>query len=256
MTSSASTRPGADPYTLKNPAFTEGDRLRTFDIILANPPYSIKQWDRNAFASDKYGRNLLGVPPQGRADYAFIQHIIKSLDPENGRCATLLPHGVLFRAEEASMRTKMVQMDLVETVIGLGANLFFNSPMEACILICRAKKPASRKGRIQFIDASAQVTRRNAQSYLEDSHIESIARAYFSDEAVESLSAFATTGEVLANDGSLNIPLYVRAAENIVVSNESLASDESGRAWGADSSAARAQRSSVRSLLSDRGNDE
>ena len=117
-------------------------------------------------------------------------------------------------------------------------------------------KPASRKGRIQFIDASAQVTRRNAQSYLEDSHIESIARAYFSDEAVESLSAFATTGEVLANDGSLNIPLYVRAAENIVVSNESLASDESGRAWGADSSAARAQRSSVRSLLSDRGNDE
>lgn len=242
--------------TLKNPVFTEGDRLRTFDIVLANPPYSIKQWDRNAFASDKYGRNLLGVPPQGRADYAFIQHMIKSLDPESGRCAILLPHGVLFRAEEAGMRTKMIQMDLVETVIGLGANLFFNSPMEACILICRAMKPASRKGRIQFIDASAQVTRRNAQSCLEDSHIESIARAYFADEPVESLSTFATTGEVLANDGSLNIPLYVRAAENIVVSNELLASDESARAWVADSYAARAQRASVRSFLSDRGIDE
>ena len=86
--------------TLKNPAFIKGDKLQQFDLILANPPYSINQWDRDAFETDKYGRNFLGVPPQGRADYAFLQHIIKSLDPETGRCAILFPHGVLFRNEE------------------------------------------------------------------------------------------------------------------------------------------------------------
>ena len=89
--------------TLARPAFLENGKLKKFDLVLANPPYSISQWDRDAFASDKYGRNFLGVPPQGRADYAFLQHIIKSMDDETGRCAILFPHGVLFRNEESSM---------------------------------------------------------------------------------------------------------------------------------------------------------
>src|SRR5207249_387887 len=86
--------------TLSDPKFVEGDRLQQFDVVLANPPYSIKQWDRKAFATDRYGRNRFGVPPQGRADYAFFQHIIASLKPGTGRCAILFPHGVLFRDEE------------------------------------------------------------------------------------------------------------------------------------------------------------
>ncbi len=85
-----------------------------------NPPYSIRQWNREAFASDKYGRNFLGVPPQSRADYAFLQHILKSLDPQTGRCAILFPHGVLFRQEEKAMRAQLIESDLVEAVIGLG----------------------------------------------------------------------------------------------------------------------------------------
>lgn len=87
--------------TLAAPAFIERGKLKTFDLVLANPPYSIKEWSRDAFSADKYGRNFLGVPPQGRADYAFLQHIIKSLDEKTGRCAILFPHGVLFRNEES-----------------------------------------------------------------------------------------------------------------------------------------------------------
>ncbi|MCC7566181.1 MAG: SAM-dependent methyltransferase [Methanomicrobiaceae archaeon] len=118
--------------TRSAPKFVEGDRLQRFDVVLANPPYSIKQWDRAAFAADPWGRHVFGTPPQGRADYAFWQHILASMDPETGRCAILFPHGVLFRQEEAEMRRKLIEADLIECVLGLGPNLFYNSPMEAC----------------------------------------------------------------------------------------------------------------------------
>jgi type I restriction enzyme M protein len=132
--------------TLAEQRFLEGDRLRRFDVVLANPPYSIKQWDRKAWATDKYGRNVYGVPPQGRADYAFFQHILASLVAGSGRCAILFPHGVLFREEERSMRSAIVGSDAIEAVIGLGPNLFYNSPMEACVVVCRARKPEARRG--------------------------------------------------------------------------------------------------------------
>ena len=204
----------ANDDTLRHPAFLEADRLRTFDMVLANPPYSIKQWDREAFASDPYGRNFLGTPPQGRADYAFIQHILKSMNPKSGRCAILLPHGVLFRNEESEMREKLVKSDLVEAVIGLGANLFFNSPMEACVLICRSEKTPKRQERILFIDASAEVTRKNAQSYLEPRHIEKIVKAYQSNEDVEGFSAHVAFDEIANNAFSLSIPLYVKSTDD------------------------------------------
>ena len=99
--------------TLDEPKLVQGDRLMRFDVVLANPPYSIKQWDRDAFASDPWGRNLYGTPPQGRADYAFWQHILHSLAPKTGRCAILFPHGVLFRQEEADMRRKLIEADVM-----------------------------------------------------------------------------------------------------------------------------------------------
>lgn len=204
----------ANDDTLTHPAFLRRGQIRTFDMVLANPPYSIKQWNREAFASDPYGRNFLGTPPQGRADYAFIQHILKSMDPKTGRCAILLPHGVLFRAEESSMREKLVESDLVEAVIGLGANLFFNSPMEACVLVCRSAKPESRKKRVLFVDASAEITRKNAQSFLENGHIEKIVEAYRCDDDVEGFSAYANVEDISKNAFSLSIPLYVRSDAN------------------------------------------
>jgi type I restriction enzyme M protein len=156
--------------TLENPAFIEGDRLATFDVVLANPPYSIKQWNREAWSGDAWGRNFLGTPPQGRADYAFFQHILRSLDPRAGRCAILFPHGVLFRKEEAEMRQALIEADLVECVVGLGPNLFYNSPMEACVVICRTRKPARRKGRVLLVDAVNEVARDRAQSVLTAEH--------------------------------------------------------------------------------------
>src|SRR5207249_8116458 len=159
--------------------------LQTFDVVLANPPYSIKKWNREAWESDPWGRNFLGTPPQGRADYAFFQHILKSLDPKTGRCAILFPHGVLFRNEEAEMRRRLVELDLVECVLGLGPNLFYNSPMEACVVICRTQKPVERRGKILFIDATHSIARERGQSFLRPEHQERILKAYrnFADEA-------------------------------------------------------------------------
>lgn len=215
--------------TLSNPAFIENGRLKTFDIVLANPPYSIKQWDRSAFETDRYGRNFLGVPPQSRADYAFFQHILKSLDPITGRCAILFPHGILFRDEEKSMRIKLVEADLVECVIGIGKNLFFNSPMEACIVICRTNKPIERRGKILFINAKEEVTRKNAQSYLEDKHINRIARAYFGFDEEEGFSAIASVVDVLKNNGRLSVSLYVRGAEKELTTQDQI--DEAVVRW-------------------------
>jgi type I restriction enzyme M protein len=196
--------------TLSNPVFTDRDRLRTFDVVLANPPYSIKKWNREAWQADPWGRNFLGTPPQGRADYAFFQHILKSLDPKSGRCAILFPHGVLFRNEEAEMRRKLVEADLVECVLGLGPNLFYNSPMEACVVVCRTRKPKARRWKILFIDAVHDVARERAQSFLKSEHQRRILAAYraFADDP--GFAAVASLDDVLANGGTLAIPRYVK----------------------------------------------
>jgi type I restriction enzyme M protein len=195
--------------TLAEPKLVEGDRLQRFDVVLANPPYSIKQWNRDAFAADPWGRNLFGVPPQGRADYAFQQHILQSLKPNTGRCAVLWPHGVLFRKEEAEMRRKLIESDLIECVLGLGPNLFYNSPMEACVVVCRTQKPKARRGKILFINAVNEVTRERAQSFLTDEHLQRVVRAYqdFKDEL--GFTRVVPIEEIRAKEGNLSIPLYV-----------------------------------------------
>ncbi|MCL2476578.1 class I SAM-dependent DNA methyltransferase [Candidatus Bathycorpusculum sp.] len=200
--------------TLISPAFIENGQLQRFDMIVANPPYSISQWNREAFVADKYGRNFLGTPPQGRADYAFFQHILKSLDPKTGRCAILFPHGVLFRNEEAVLREKLITSDLVDCVIGLGANLFYNSPMEACIVICRTEKRPDRRGKILLINAVNEVTRKNAQSWLDDAHINNIASVYDRYIDRDSFAKVITVADAENNSWSLSIPLYVRESVN------------------------------------------
>ena len=208
--------------TLANPAFIKNGKLMKFDVVMANPPYSIKQWNRNAFSADKYGRNFLGVPPQGRADYAFFQHILASLDKSSGRCAILFPHGILFRGEEHDMREKLVKSDLVECVIGIGKNLFYNSPMEACIVICRTKKPVNRRGRILFINARDEVTRKNGESNLEETHIKKITKVYEDFSEIEGFSAIANIDQIIKNDSKLSISMYVRGTQIESYSEEQL----------------------------------
>lgn len=199
--------------TLAHPAFVEGSHLRKFDIVLANPPYSIKTWNREAFMNDKWGRNFLGTPPQGRADYAFIQHIIASMNDEHGRSATLLPHGVLFRNEEKDLRQKLVESDVVDCVIGLGPNLFYNSPMEACIIVCSNNKPEERKGKMLMINAINEVVRQNAESKLLPEHIERMTKVYHSSTEIDGYSKLVSIDEVAAKDYNLNISLYAYASQ-------------------------------------------
>jgi type I restriction enzyme M protein len=200
--------------TLAVPAFHDDHgRLRTFDVVLANPPYSIKAWNRAAFAKDPYGRNSWGVPPQGRADYAFFQHIAKSLDLKIGRAAILFPHGVLFRREEAGLREALVKSDLLECVLGLGAGLFYNSPMEAVVVVLRSRKLPEHQGKVLFINAVNEVAREQAQSFLRDSHQQKILSAYEAFADQEGFATVATIGQIADKGYSLAIPLYVTGAD-------------------------------------------
>ena len=199
---------------LADPGFMEKDELKTFDIVLANPPYSIKRWDRDKFMNDPYGRNMYGVPPQGCADYAFIQHIIKSMNAEHGKCAILLPHGVLFRDSEQDIRKKMIEDDIVECVLGLGPNLFYNSPMEACVLICNMNKPKERKNKILFINAVNEVRKEKTMSYMDKHHRDKIEDAYNRFENIKNFCKVEDINTILEkNNANLNVQLYARPKE-------------------------------------------
>lgn len=195
--------------TLAEPKFLEYDRLKQFDVIFANPPYSIKKWDRTKFSSDPFNRNEFGVPSQGCADYAFFQHIIKSLNPKTGRAAMLWPHGVLFRDSEQEMRKKIIEADMIEAVIGLGPNLFYNSPMESCVVILRMDKPKERKNKVLFINGIEEVTRKSAFSFLSNKNLECLVTAYFTPEKHENIARLVDIEEIRENAHNLSIPLYV-----------------------------------------------
>ncbi|NKF26063.1 SAM-dependent DNA methyltransferase [Pseudomonas sp. BGM005] len=200
--------------TLAEPKFIEGDQLKQFDVIFANPPYSIKKWNRDKFAADPYGRNLYGVPPQGCADYGFYTHIIKSLKPDTGRAAMLWPHGVLFRDSEQAIRKQVIESDIIEAVIGLGPNLFYNSSMESCVVVLNSDKPAERKNKVLFINGVEHVTRERAHSHLSDDDLAVLCDAYFTPEKQPEISALVDIDAIKDNLYNLSIPLYVQALED------------------------------------------
>ena len=207
--------------TLENPAFIKNGKVQQFDVVLANPPYSISTWNREKFEHDRYGRCFLGCPPQDCADYAFIQHILASLDDNNGRCAILLPHGVLFRNFEKNIRAKLVKSDLIEAVIGIGPNLFYNSPMEACILICNKNKASNRCGNVIFINAIKEISRKNGESYLEKEHIDKIATAFRAENDIADFAKIVKVSEIEENKYDLSIQKYVFIPDSSNILNKS-----------------------------------
>jgi type I restriction enzyme M protein len=205
--------------TLDNPQLLENDELKQFDVIMANPPYSVKRWNQQKWTNDPFGRNIWGTPPQGCADYAFQQHIMKSLKPDTGRSVVLWPHGVLFRDAESAIRKRMIEEDYVDAVIGLGKNLFYNSSMESCLLVCRMQKPPERKGRIIFIDAKEELRIDRTNAWLEPQHIEKISNAYWQFTDIEGFAKVVSVEDVLHNNGNLSVQLYVKQTGNTIEHN-------------------------------------
>lgn len=203
--------------TLRNPAYFHGDELQTFDCVIANPPFSLKEWGAGAWTNDPYGRNIAGVPPKGNGDMAWVQHMIKSMKPVTGRMAVVLPHGALFRkAAEGKIRKALLGMDLLETVIGLGPNVFYGTQLAPCIMVFKQQKSEHKKYKVLFIDASDQIKVGRAQNFLEAEHVNQIFEWVQNYEDVENFVKVASMEEIAENDYNLNIPLYV---EKIIEDN-------------------------------------
>lgn len=195
--------------TLRNPAFFEADGLKTFDCVIANPPFSLKNWGASHWANDPYGRNIAGVPPQGNGDMAWVQHMVKSMN-STGRMAVVLPHGALFRkGAEGKIRQALLEMDLLEAVIGLGPNVFYGTQLAACVMVFKQNKETEKKRKVLFIDASEQIRVGRAQNYLEREHVQKIFAWYRDYADVENYVKVASVYDLKENDFNLNIPLYV-----------------------------------------------
>jgi len=209
--------------TLRNPAFFSGDNLATFDCVIANPPFSLEKWGEEVWASDPYGRNFAGMPPGKSGDYAWVQHMIKSMAPKTGRMAVVLPHGALFRmGKEGKIREKILGMDLLEAVIGLGPNLFYGTGLAACILVFRQRKSKDRKSKVLVLDASKEFKTGRAQNELLPEHVDHIHQWFRDYRDVEGIARVITLDEIASNDHNLNIPRYVEP----VVDQEVLTVDE------------------------------
>ncbi|MEP4091771.1 class I SAM-dependent DNA methyltransferase [Reichenbachiella sp.] len=202
--------------TLQHPAFFAADGLQTFDCVIANPPFSLKDWGAENWANDPYGRNIAGVPPKGNGDMAWVQHMIKSMN-STGRMTVVLPHGALFRkGAEGKIREELLKQDLLEAVIGLGPNIFYGTQLAACVMVFKQNKAAEQKDKVLFIDASDQIRVGRAQNFLEPSHVNQIFDWFNAYADVENYVKVATMTDIQENDYNLNIPLYV---EKIIENN-------------------------------------
>jgi len=182
--------------TLRDPKFTKPEGgLEQFDIVIANPPFSLTNWGREDWPDDPYGRSMFGVPPGAKADLAFVEHMLAVMKPETGRLAVVMPQGVLFRAgAEGEIRKRIVQAGLFDAVIGLPSNLFYNTTLPACILVLRASQRPSRKGDVLFVDASKRF-------------VKDIARNVMSEADLATIVAAVATGEDPDGDGGLDCRL-------------------------------------------------
>lgn len=199
--------------TLRDPAFFDGPGLARFNCVIANPPFSLKNWGREAWSSDRWGRSSLGgVPPKGYADWAWVQHMVASASPDNGRVAVVLPQGALFRGgAERGIRKHMLEEDLIEAVIGLAPNLFYGTGLAACVLILRRKKALNRRGKVLFVNAEQLFRRGRNQNTLDPEHGDSILAAYQAFTDQDELATVTDLDDIRGNDYNLNLPLYVAA---------------------------------------------
>jgi type I restriction enzyme M protein len=222
--------------TLNNPKFIDAKgKLDQFDLVVANPPFSLKDWGADKWATDPHKRAIGGVPPKNNGDYAWVQHMITSMKPETGRVGVVMPHGVLFRSgAEGSIRKHLIESDLLETIIGLAPNLFYGTSIPASLMFFRATKDKKRKNHILFIDASKRFGKGKAQNFLTDQDVEDIFTVYQSIGKLEKdniSSRLVSHEEIEENNWDLNIGRYLKAdAAEVVDVQEALASFDQARA--------------------------
>ncbi|MBU1667467.1 type I restriction-modification system subunit M [bacterium] len=197
--------------TINNPLHLENDHLMKFDVVVANPPFSLDKWGAEEATTDKYKRFERGIPPKSKGDYAFVSHMVASLN-EHGRMGVVLPHGVLFRgAGEAKIRKQLIEDDnLLDAVIGLPTNLFFGTSIPACILVFKKQRESKD---VLFIDASREFNKDKNQNSIDEIHIEKILDVYKGKKEIEKYSHLATLEEIQENEYNLNIPRYVDTFE-------------------------------------------
>jgi type I restriction enzyme M protein len=198
--------------TLRSPAFTDSSTggLATFDYVIANPPFSLKEWGREIWESDPWGRAVFGLPPESYGDYAWVQHMVASMALRTGRMAVVLPQGALFRkGAEGAIRQQLLEKDIIEAVIGLAPNIFYGTGLAPAVMILRRTKSAGRKNKVLIIDASNLFRKGRAQNYLEPDHVKQIVAWVRAFKNVEDRAKVVSLADIKAEDWTLNISRYV-----------------------------------------------
>jgi len=199
--------------TIRDPKLRDDEGLKLFDRVIANPPFSLDEWGREVAEVDPYGRFKYGIPPKTKGDLAFVQHMIATT-ARNGMVGVVMPHGVLFRgAAEGEIRKGILRDDLFEAVIGLPPNLFYGTGIPAAILVLNRAKPAARKRKVLFIEASREFREGSAQNYLRDDDVNRIASTFHAYKDVEKYARVVGLDEIEKNDFNLNISRYIETAE-------------------------------------------
>lgn len=202
--------------TLRSPGLRDADgRISRFDVVVANPPFSLANWGADSWAAD--ARSFCGVPPAKNGDFAWIQHMVASMDPHAGRVGVVMPHGVLFRGgAEAQIRECLLENDRLEAVIGLPANLFYSTSIPACLLIFRANKAPERKAHVLFVDGSARFNKGRNQNHMSPVDTQAILDAYVSGDDPDGDGGaqvrLVPLAEIEANGWDLNIGRYIRTS--------------------------------------------
>ncbi len=206
--------------TLRDPKLKRSDgSLQRFDMIVANPPFSLKSWGRETWAEDPFGRQAFGTPPPSYGDLAFVEHMVSVMEETTGRVAVVMPLGVLFRGgAEREIRRKLIEANLVEAIIGLAPNLFYNTAIPACILVCRRRRVVEREGHVLVIDGSARFGKGRNQNEMTADDVGALTTAYHEARDPDGEGGvhvrLVPHEEIEANDWNLNLGRYVvREAE-------------------------------------------
>jgi type I restriction enzyme M protein len=196
--------------TLREPAFTNNDGLESFKNVIANPPFSLSGWGANEWVGDAYKRHLYGLPPESNGDFAWVMHMLLSMDLIDGRMAVVLPFGTLFRGgKELEIRRQILENDYLEAVIGLGPNLFYGTNIPAAVLVFQASKTINQKRRVFMLDAGEIVTKGRAQNTLSIEQADHIYAVYQAKKDVPYLARMVTLEEIAKNEYNINLTRYI-----------------------------------------------